>query len=534
MRHFMRALTIAGVLFVVGSSEAMTQAVTRYVRYSSGGTSSLGILEGADIRELRGDLFANPQPTGRRVKLADVRLLAPVEPRKVIAVGLNYKSHLGERPAAAYPGLFTKYQTSIIPTETDIVLPSDSKNAHYEGEMVIVIGKRAHNVPMTEARSYVFGVTVGNDVSERDWQRADLQWFRAKASDTFGPLGPAIVTGLNYDDLLLQTRLNGAVVQSQRTKDLIFSVAEQVSYISRYVTLEPGDVIYSGTPGTTRQIKPGDVVEVELEGVGVLRNKVTQSSVVVASLAPVPSVAGAPAADVPMASGGFPMHSMTRPRPPVINPGPAGLPVPPPSDAVVLFDGKSLANWRVADSARAGGPAKWKVENGYMEVVRGSGSIETARGFGDAHLHVEWSAPNPATGAGQNRGNSGVFLMSKYEVQVLDSYNNDTYPDGQAGAVYGQFPPLVNAMRPPGEWQAYDIIFRAPRFSPTGAVTTPARMTVFHNGVVVQDNVSLLGPTSNQVRAPYVAHSDRLPIMLQDHGDPVRFRNIWIRELTTP
>jgi hypothetical protein len=200
-----------------------------------------------------------------------------------------------------------------------------------------------------------------------------------------------------------------------------------------------------------------------------------------------------------------------------------------PSDAIVLFDGRSLDKWQSADSSS--GPAKWRVDNGYMEVVRGTGSIKTRQGFGDAHLHVEWSAPNPPTGTGQNRGNSGVFLMGIYEVQVLDSYNNTTYADGQAGSVYGQYPPLVNAMRPPGEWQFYDIVFRAPRFSPTGAVTSPARMTVFHNGVLVQDNVQLLGPTSHQTRDPYVAHPDRLPIGLQDHGDPVRFRNIWIREL---
>ena len=524
----MKQLLIAGILLAATSTTSMTQTVTKYVRYSQGNATSYGILEGAEIRELRGDLFANPQPTGKRVKLADVKLLAPVEPKKVLAVGLNYKSHLGERPAAQYPGLFAKYPTSIIPTETDIVLPSDAKMVHYEGEMVIVIGKKAHNVPMTEAKQYVFGVTVGNDVSERDWQRADLQWFRAKASDTFGPLGPSIAVGVNYDDLLLQTRLNGQVVQSQRTKDLIFNVAEIVSYISRYITLEPGDVIYSGTPGTTRQMKPGDVVEVELENVGLLRNKVTQSNVVVASLLPIPEQA---AAQQNMASGGFPMHSLTRPAPAVVNPGPGGPPVPPPSDAIVLFDGKSIANWRGADSATMGQPAKWKVENGYMEVVKGTGNIQTTQEFGDAHLHVEWSAPNPPVGTGQDRGNSGVFLMRTYEVQVLDSYNNATYPDGQAGAIYGQNPPLVNAMRPPGEWNVYDIIFRAPRFSPTGAVTSPARMTVFHNGIVVQDNYTLLGPTTHTVRTPYAQHPDKLPILLQDHGHPVRFRNIWIRPL---
>ncbi len=267
----------AAVLLLVGASIGQAQmAVTKYVRYASAGTTSFGILEGDVIRELRGDLLANPQPTGKRLKLSDVKLLAPIEPGKVIAVGLNYKTHLGERDPAAYPGLFLKLPTSIIATGADIVLPSDAKNTHYEGEMVLVIGKRAHNVSKADAKSYVFGVTAGNDVSERDWQRADLQWFRAKASDTFGPLGPSIVTGLNYDDLLLQTRLNGEVVQSQRTADLIFGVAEIVSYISRYVTLNPGDIIYTGTPGTTKAMKPGDIVEVELEGVGVLRNKVTQ------------------------------------------------------------------------------------------------------------------------------------------------------------------------------------------------------------------------------------------------------------------
>lgn len=521
-----KASFLAIALLAVSAATAMTQTTTRYVRFSRGGTTAFGIVAGNQVRELRGDLFANPQPTGRTFAMSEVQILAPVDPKKVIAVGLNYKSHLGERPAAAYPGLFTKYPTSIVPDGADIVLPSDAKMVHYEGEMVVVIGKRAKNVPRESAASYVFGVTVGNDVSEREWQRTDLQWFRAKASDTFGPLGPAIVTGLNYDDLLLQTRLNGAVVQSQRTKDLIFSVAEIVSYVSRYVTLEPGDVIYTGTPGTTRQMKPGDVVEVELEGVGVLKNRVVQSDVVVASLRPVPETTAPPQA---MASGGFPIHSMTRPHPPVITPPPGGPPVTPPSDAVVLFDGKSLDKWESSDSA--GGPAKWKVENGYMEVVRGTGSIRTKQSFGDAHLHVEWTSPNPPTGTGQNRGNSGVFLMGQYEVQVLDSYNNTTYADGQAAAIYGQYPPLVNAMRPPGEWQVYDIVFRAPRFGPTGAVTTPARMTVFHNGVLVQDNVQLLGPTSHQTRDPYVPHPDRLPIGLQDHGDPVRFRNIWIREL---
>jgi hypothetical protein len=155
----------------------------------------------------------------------------------------------------------------------------------------------------------------------------------------------------------------------------------------------------------------------------------------------------------------------------------------------------------------------------------------SARAFGDVQLHIEWATPSPARGSGQARGNSGVFLMGRYEVQVLDSYQNRTYPDGQAAAIYGQYPPLVNASRPPGEWQTYDIVFRRPRFDANGALVSPARMTVFHNGVLVQDDVELTGPSGHQSRPPYERHADRLPIRLQDHGDPVRFRYIWVREL---
>jgi hypothetical protein len=225
----------------------------------------------------------------------------------------------------------------------------------------------------------------------------------------------------------------------------------------------------------------------------------------------------------------WPQHSLDRPQPPVVNPGPFTAPAPPPSDAIVLFDGRSLANWRSADSAK--GPARWKVVDGYAEVAAGTGAIETKQAFGDVQLHIEWRAPTPAKGEGQERGNSGVFLMGRYELQVLDSYQNKTYPDGQAGAIYGQFPPLVNASRPPGDWQTYDVIFHRPRFDAAGAATSPARFTVLYNGVLVQDNVELSGPTANKSRPPYEKHADALPLMLQDHGDPVRFRNIWVRKL---
>jgi len=273
------ACTVVGLLVVsslaAGPRPAQTAgSIVRYVRFSHAGTVAYGILDASTIRVLSASPLSGGTPTARTLKLAEVRLLAPCEPSKVIAVGLNYKSHLGERPAATYPGLFAKYPTTIIGTEADIVFPAGASNVHYEGEMVVVIGARAKNVTAAEAPKYVFGVTAGNDVSERDWQKNDLQWFRAKASDTFGPLGPAIVKGLNYNDLQVQTRVNGEVRQSARTSQLIFDVSAIVSYVSQFVTLLPGDIIYTGTPGTTRAMKPGDVVEVEVEGVGVLCNTV--------------------------------------------------------------------------------------------------------------------------------------------------------------------------------------------------------------------------------------------------------------------
>jgi hypothetical protein len=223
------------------------------------------------------------------------------------------------------------------------------------------------------------------------------------------------------------------------------------------------------------------------------------------------------------------IHSLERPKPMVVHPGGAAV-VPPPADAVVLFDGRSTDAWRSTRDTTAAAP--WRIVDGALEVVPGTGGIRTAQGFGDAQLHVEWMTPAPPRETGQNRGNSGIFLMGQYEVQVLDSWENDTYADGQAGSIYGQFPPLVNASLPPGTWQSYDIIFRRPRFDAAGKVTQPARLTVLHNGVAVQLNVALLGPTSHQVRDPYEAHPERLPLSLQDHGHPVRFRNIWIRPLT--
>jgi hypothetical protein len=206
---------------------------------------------------------------------------------------------------------------------------------------------------------------------------------------------------------------------------------------------------------------------------------------------------------------------------------PANEPGAPPSDAIVLFNGQDLQNW---ESAK-GGKAAWKLENGFMTVVAGKGDIKTVRGFGDCQLHIEWRTPEKIEGEGQGRGNSGVFLMDRYEVQVLDSYNNRTYSNGQAGSLYKQHIPLVNASRPPGEWQSYDIIFIAPRFKGDGSLESPAYVTVFHNGVLIQQHVSLLGNTVHTGVQKYEKHEEKLPIRLQDHGNPVSFRNIWIREL---
>jgi hypothetical protein len=227
------------------------------------------------------------------------------------------------------------------------------------------------------------------------------------------------------------------------------------------------------------------------------------------------------------ASGGWKAHDMERPRPPVVQPGDLSLPVHPPTDALVLFAGTDLDEWRSPN----GGSPMWKVKNGYMETGENLGSILTRKAFGDIQLHVEWMIPTPVRGEGQARGNSGVFLMGLYEIQVLDGHENDTYADGLPGAVYGQHPPLFNASLPPGEWQTYDIVFRRPRFSVNGELLQPARVTVVHNGVLVQDAVEIRGPTRWLQHLPYRHHPDRLPLLLQEHGAPVRFRNIWVREL---
>lgn len=206
------------------------------------------------------------------------------------------------------------------------------------------------------------------------------------------------------------------------------------------------------------------------------------------------------------------------PEPKVINPGPVGGP---PSDAVVLFDGKDLSQWQGGD--------QWEIKDGYA-VAKGTG-ITTKQPFGDCQLHVEWATPAEVSGMGQGRGNSGVYFMGKYELQVLDSFDNPTYFDGQAGSLYKQYPPLVNACRPPGEWQSYDVVFNGPRFGEKGELLRPAFMTVLHNGVLIQNHTRLLGGTFYERPARYEPHADKLPLHIQYHGNPIRIRNIWVREL---
>jgi hypothetical protein len=224
-------------------------------------------------------------------------------------------------------------------------------------------------------------------------------------------------------------------------------------------------------------------------------------------------------------------HDRERPLPAVVDPGTASTQDQAgraPSDAVVLFDGKDLGSWVAMD----GSPTKWVVKEGAMECVPGSGYVRTLRNFGDCQLHIEFATPSPGEGEGQGRGNSGLFFGGdRYEIQVLDSYQNRTYADGSAGSVYVQYPPLVNASRPPGQWQSYDAIWTAPRFDADGKLLSKARVTLFHNGVLVQQNVELTGPTAWLERAPYQAHPEKQPIAFQDHGNPVRFRNVWVREL---
>ncbi len=311
------ATTLAALLMTAAAAMAGDAKVTRYARFQVGQVTAYGIVEGDVIRQLDGDLFGEWKATDRTYPLASVRLLVPVErPTKVVALAGSYKSHLGggervttvvtttkittddktgettsdskttvdvEKPGEIpvkfqTPQVFFKVPSCLVADGDKIVIPPGTKEVHYEGELVVVIGRRAKNVSREQARQCILGVTCGDDVSARDWQKGDVQWWRAKGSDTFGPVGPVIASGLDYDHLLMRLRLNGQVVQEENTDHLIHSVPELVSFISHHVTLEPGDLIFTGTAGRTGPIKPGDKVEVEIEGIGTLTNTVAAGS----------------------------------------------------------------------------------------------------------------------------------------------------------------------------------------------------------------------------------------------------------------
>ena len=274
MKHTVSKLVLGlSALVFVASATAQTQT---FVRYSQDdGEIHWGMVHDDGIYQLAGAPYNTMDHTGVIVQRDDVRLEAPVDPNLVFMTAFNFRSHIRGEPAA-YPGLFTIPASSIVGPEDPIVRPAESTNLHYEAEMAIIVGKRAENVPVEEAADYIFGVTAGNDVSERTWQANDIQWVRAKGSRGFNAVGPVLVKGADYKNIQITGRLNGEVVQGENSSDLIFSMEEMLSYISHYFTLEPGDMIWSGTMGSTRAMEPGDVYEVELSGIGILRNEVQQ------------------------------------------------------------------------------------------------------------------------------------------------------------------------------------------------------------------------------------------------------------------
>ncbi|MEX2310355.1 MAG: fumarylacetoacetate hydrolase family protein [Pirellulales bacterium] len=274
-------LALACVTVAVAHQSAHAAEPPRYLRFQQEDTTAYGLLEGERVRVLDGDLFGMWTKTETVHDLKDVKLLPPTEPTQVLALAGNYRSHLGDKPVPPkfqIPQPFFKSPSCLVGHDDAIVIPTDARDVHYEAELVIVIGKKCRKVSKEEALDYVFGVTAGNDVSERIWQNdaqeGDIQWWRAKGADTFGPVGPYIVSGVDYGNLKLRLRLNGEVKQEDNTSQLIHDIPSTVSFISQYITLHPGDLIFTGTPGATSAIQPGDVVEVELEGVGVLRNHV--------------------------------------------------------------------------------------------------------------------------------------------------------------------------------------------------------------------------------------------------------------------
>lgn len=268
--------TISLLVAVFLAAVSITASAQSFVRYSQGDSEiSWGMVHDDGIYQLAGAPYNTMEHTGVTVQREDVKLEAPVDPSLVFMTAFNFRSHISGDPAE-YPGLFIIPSNSIVGPEDPIVRPAESRNLHYEAEMAIIVGKTAENVSVEDAHEYIFGVTGGNDVSERAWQGGDIQWVRAKGSRGFNAVGPVLVKDADYKNIEITGRLNGEVRQSGNSSDLIFGMEEMVSYISKYFTLEPGDMIWSGTMGSTRAMEPGDVYEVELSGVGILRNEVEQ------------------------------------------------------------------------------------------------------------------------------------------------------------------------------------------------------------------------------------------------------------------
>lgn len=250
------------------------EKVTRYLRFRAGKTVAYGILDGDVVHQLKGNLFGKWERTEKTYPLKEVRILVPSpRPTKVIALAGNYKDHLGDTEPPKTPEPFFKLPSCLLRHGGRIIQPKDHAPVHYEAELVVVIGKRARNVAPEQALDFVLGITCGNDISARDWQKNDVQWWRAKGSDTFGPVGPYIVSGLDYNNLAMELRVNGEVRQKTNTKNQIHDLATTISFISKRITLRPGDLIFTGTPGKTQGMEIGDSVEVEIEGVGILKNK---------------------------------------------------------------------------------------------------------------------------------------------------------------------------------------------------------------------------------------------------------------------
>lgn len=277
MNHMQTLLVTLAVLFISAPSLAQEDAEPEiFVRYSQdGGEISWGMLHGSQVWQLAGAPYETMEHTGVWHERDTVKLEAPAEPSQIFMTAFNFYSHISGEPAEE-PGLFLVPPSSLVGPEDPIVRPAGSQNLHYEAEMAVVIGKRAENVPVDQAHKYIFGVTAGNDVSERSWQGSDIQWVRAKGSRGFNAIGPVLYKDADYGNIQITGRLNGEVVQGENSSDLIFGMEEMVSYISRFFTLEPGDMIWSGTMGSTRAMVPGDVYEVELSGIGTLRNEVVQ------------------------------------------------------------------------------------------------------------------------------------------------------------------------------------------------------------------------------------------------------------------